>query len=199
MYTKTLAARGKQGAHERPGNDPIHSPPEVSPAPLRVQSIVRRLVKQVAAEPRGSEAARVRDANGTESEVLLDIELDGFRCILLHPAAPSAAATGEDRVTLSPREREIARMIAQGHPNKTIARVLEISTWTVGTHLRRIFAKLGVGSRAAMVARLLDAGFTRRQGVPPEQTPPAGPAAASARPHPLLRDTKAPQFAAAWR
>jgi DNA-binding CsgD family transcriptional regulator len=45
-------------------------------------------------------------------------------------------------------------MIARGLPNKTIAAVLEISTWTVGTYLRRIFAKLHVTSRAAMVAKL---------------------------------------------
>jgi Bacterial regulatory proteins, luxR family len=36
--------------------------------------------------------------------------------------------------------------------------VLNISGWTVCTHLRRIFAKLGVGSRAAMVAKLFDVG-----------------------------------------
>ena len=45
-------------------------------------------------------------------------------------------------------------MVAQGHPNKIIAGVLNISSWTVCTHLRRVFAKLGVTSRAAMVARL---------------------------------------------
>lgn len=50
-------------------------------------------------------------------------------------------------------------MVAKGYPNKTIAAVLEISSWTVCTHLRRIFAKLGVGSRAAMVARLMDDGL----------------------------------------
>jgi DNA-binding CsgD family transcriptional regulator len=49
-------------------------------------------------------------------------------------------------------------MVARGYPNKTIAAVLDISTWTVGTHLRRIFAKLGVTSRAAMVARIMDEG-----------------------------------------
>lgn len=43
-------------------------------------------------------------------------------------------------------------MVAKGYPNKTIAAVLEISGWTVNTHLRRIFAKLGVHNRAAMVA-----------------------------------------------
>jgi len=45
-------------------------------------------------------------------------------------------------------------MVARGYPNKTIASVLDISAWTVSTHLRRIFAKLGVSSRAAMVAEL---------------------------------------------
>jgi hypothetical protein len=34
--------------------------------------------------------------------------------------------------------------------------ILNISTWTVCAHVRRIFAKLGVSSRAAMVARLLE-------------------------------------------
>ena len=57
---------------------------------------------------------------------------------------------------LSPREQEIARMVAEGYPNKTIAAVLDISSWTVCTHMRRIFAKLNVRSRAAMVARLLE-------------------------------------------
>ena len=46
-------------------------------------------------------------------------------------------------------------MVARGHTNKTIARVLDISLWTVSTHLRRVFAKLGVSSRAAMVAAVL--------------------------------------------
>jgi hypothetical protein len=45
--------------------------------------------------------------------------------------------------------------VAQGHSNKIIGDVLNISSWTVCTHLRRIFAKIGVGSRAAMVAKLI--------------------------------------------
>lgn len=93
------------------------------------------------------------EANGDGQTVLLDVEVDDVRCILIR--LPRNSRT---QVMLSPREHEIVRMVAQGYPNKTIAAVLDISSWTVGTHLRRIFAKLGVGSRAAMVARLLERG-----------------------------------------
>jgi DNA-binding CsgD family transcriptional regulator len=47
-------------------------------------------------------------------------------------------------------------MVAKGYPNKTIASILDISSWTVASHIRRIFAKFGVSSRAAMVACLLE-------------------------------------------
>jgi DNA-binding NarL/FixJ family response regulator len=54
---------------------------------------------------------------------------------------------------LTGRELEITALVALGWPNKQIADKLHISEWTVSTHLRRIFAKLGVHSRAAMVYR----------------------------------------------
>ena len=81
----------------------------------------------------------------------MDVEIDGVRCLLVRSEKPTKAV-----VKLSPREQEIVRMIAKGYPNKAIAAVLEISSWTVCTHLRRVFAKLGVSSRAAMVARILE-------------------------------------------
>ena len=60
------------------------------------------------------------------------------------------------RIALSPREEQIVRLAAQGHPNKIIAHELKISPWTVNTHLRRIFAKLQVCSKTAMVVRYLN-------------------------------------------
>lgn len=86
-------------------------------------------------------------------EVLIDTEVDGCRYLVVRMPLPN-----HDPIRLSPREHEIVRMVAKGHPNKVIADVLNISSWTVCTHLRRIFAKLGVGSRAAMVAQLLQIG-----------------------------------------
>jgi DNA-binding CsgD family transcriptional regulator len=52
---------------------------------------------------------------------------------------------------LTDRELQIATLIASGQSNKQVAKQLQISEWTVSTHLRRIFIKLGVDSRAAMV------------------------------------------------
>ena len=56
---------------------------------------------------------------------------------------------------LSNREQEIVRLISKGLPNKTIARQLAISPYTVSTYLRRIFLKLNVRSRSEMVAKIL--------------------------------------------
>ena len=86
-------------------------------------------------------------------QVVLDVVVSGRRYQLVR------AASCDPAVSLSSRELEIARMIAAGHTNRTIAAVLEISPWTVSTHLRRVFAKLNVGSRAAMVAQLVAAGL----------------------------------------
>ena len=54
---------------------------------------------------------------------------------------------------LTGRELEIAVLVAQGCATKNIAYKLRISEWTVATYMRRIFAKLDVSSRAAMVYR----------------------------------------------
>jgi len=68
----------------------------------------------------------------------------------------TTASHSSKLLALSPREQEIVRLVAKGLPNKTIAAILDISPWTVATHLRRVFGKLGVRSRAAMIASLID-------------------------------------------
>jgi DNA-binding CsgD family transcriptional regulator len=85
---------------------------------------------------------------------VLTLEHAGARYVLLQEAPHRVRPL----VALSGRELEITRMIARGHTNRTIAAVLDISPWTVSTHLRRVFAKLEVSSRAAMVAKLVAQG-----------------------------------------
>jgi len=127
---------------ERPANDKESASP-------RADQLIR-LLAGLAEKP---DCVQPNESCEQSEEILVDAELDGFRYLLVRLPKPKTSP-----VTLSPREQEIVRMVAQGHPNKVIAGVLNISGWTVCTHLRRIFAKLGVGSRAAMVARLLDLG-----------------------------------------
>ncbi len=52
---------------------------------------------------------------------------------------------------LTERELQIVALVAQGQSNRQIANQLRISEWTVATHLRRVFMKLKVDTRAAMV------------------------------------------------
>jgi DNA-binding NarL/FixJ family response regulator len=54
--------------------------------------------------------------------------------------------------TLSPREIEVLRLVADGATNQTAARQLLISETTIKTHLLHIYAKLEVRDRAAAVA-----------------------------------------------
>jgi DNA-binding NarL/FixJ family response regulator len=53
---------------------------------------------------------------------------------------------------LSPREREILALLAEGRTQGQIASQLVISPKTVGTHIQHILSKLGVNSRAQAVA-----------------------------------------------
>lgn len=96
----------------------------------------------------------------TGHEIVLDLDVDDVHYTLVRRRMRPAHAL----VALSPREREIALLIAQGLPNKTIAAVLEISLWTVATYVRRLFAKLGVSSRAEMVACAMTDGLLRTEG-----------------------------------
>jgi DNA-binding CsgD family transcriptional regulator len=119
-------------------------------ADIPLEDLVRLVLEHAGIANDGHQAHL---SDPTAEETLLDIDVDGSRYLLIRMPTMNPM-----RAQLSPREREIVRMVAQGHANKIIADVLGISAWTVCTHLRRIFAKLGVGSRAAMVARLFEAG-----------------------------------------
>jgi DNA-binding CsgD family transcriptional regulator len=72
-------------------------------------------------------------------------------CLLLEEIA-GATDGAAGRAVLSAREQEISRLLRLGLSNKEIAAQLDISPKTVGKHLENIFTKLGVTSRAAVVA-----------------------------------------------
>ena len=65
------------------------------------------------------------------------------------PAQPSCRVSDP----LTARERDVLAMISQGLSNKHIARALEISPETVKSHVKHIFLKLTVSTRAEAVSR----------------------------------------------
>jgi DNA-binding NarL/FixJ family response regulator len=73
-------------------------------------------------------------------------------------------ATGEtvgtpgqaDRDRLTPQELQIATMAAGGMTNREIGRHLYLSHRTVGSHLYRVFPKLGITARSQLSEALLE-------------------------------------------
>jgi DNA-binding CsgD family transcriptional regulator len=107
-----------------------------------------------------AERMPLRFAHANGSGLTLTLQHGHVRCVLVAdlPGAPAV---------LSPRELQVARLVARGSTNRAIAARLEISAWTVSTHLRRIFAKLRVGTRAEMVNALFAvaaSGMDQRSG-----------------------------------
>lgn len=69
----------------------------------------------------------------------------------LLPAGPLEEMAPVEELT--PREREVLQLLAEGLANKAIAQRLEISEHTVKFHVNAIMSKLGVQSRTAAVVR----------------------------------------------
>lgn len=76
------------------------------------------------------------------------------RCDEAMQATHRREEAGHALATLSPREQEVARLVAQGQPNKLIAAALGISEKTVHIHRQHVMEKAGVSS-AAELARLM--------------------------------------------
>jgi DNA-binding NarL/FixJ family response regulator len=69
-------------------------------------------------------------------------------------------ALGEiDEPILSPREREVLVLLAEGRSNREIAAAMSVTVATVKTHLVHIYAKLGAGNRNEALGRALTTGL----------------------------------------
>jgi DNA-binding NarL/FixJ family response regulator len=64
------------------------------------------------------------------------------------PVPEQRPPADEPTEALTPREREIALLVARGLTNRRIAEELVLSEHTVATHVRKILKKLGLRSRA---------------------------------------------------
>src|SRR5207244_3966029 len=78
----------------------------------------------------------------------------------------SRIAGAGSREVLTPREREVARLVADGSTNSEIADSLFLSRKTVERHVSNVLAKLGARNRTELAARL-PAATTRGPSLPP--------------------------------
>jgi DNA-binding CsgD family transcriptional regulator len=101
-------------------------------------------LEAAAAQAEACDAPRVHDA------ALRELRRAGVRVGRGGQRAPGDA--GLD--ALSPREREMAELVAEGLTNREIAARVFLSEKTVETHLTRVFQKLGVKSRAQVAAEV---------------------------------------------
>ncbi|MEV0380975.1 response regulator transcription factor [Nonomuraea sp. NPDC050643] len=99
----------------------------------------------------------LKDAPREELQAAVRTAAAGGRVLAQRITSQLMAGLGpKSGVAPSPRELEVRRLIARGAANKEVARALLISETTVKTHLKHVFAKLGVDNRAAAVVAAME-------------------------------------------
>jgi two-component system response regulator NreC len=145
---------------------------EGMPAVLLAVPGVKVLVLSMQDDPRYVREAFEVGASGYVLKEAADTEVVGaVRAVAageryVHPAlgARLVAAEAEERKRaeadpLSEREREVLRLLALGHTNQEIAKMLYISVRTAETHRAHIMQKLRLSSRAELVRYALENGL----------------------------------------
>jgi predicted ATPase/DNA-binding CsgD family transcriptional regulator/Tfp pilus assembly protein PilF len=120
----------------------------------QVLGMARRLVGEQSATRLLAEGARLGVQEAISSAIALATvaEQSGESAAAPESGSDPAPAAGSAGTVLTPREAEIAGLIARGLSNRAIAAELVISPATAARHVANIFAKLGVTSRAQVAA-----------------------------------------------
>ncbi len=142
------------------------------PALLQAASEVKVLMLSMQDDPHYVREAFEAGASGYVLKEAADTEVvDAVRAVAageryVHPTlgARLVQAESEERRRaeedpLSDREREVLRLLALGHTNQEIAKMLYISVRTAETHRAHIMQKLGLTSRAQLVSYALGEGL----------------------------------------
>ena len=145
---------------------------DVTPELIHEQPQARVLVLSMQDDPRYVREAFAAGAHGYVLKEAADTELvTAVREVArggsyVHPAlgarmaaADAAAADAAEHDPLSDREREVLRLLALGHTNQEIAKMLYISVRTAGTHRAHIMQKLRLSTRAELVRHALEQGL----------------------------------------
>jgi DNA-binding NarL/FixJ family response regulator len=100
------------------------------------------VTKTISADDLAAAVERVREGDAVFSPRLAGFVLDAFAGDL-----PAGASLDPQLDQLTPREREVLRLLARGYTYKEIARRLEVSIKTVESHVSSVLRKLQLSSR----------------------------------------------------
>lgn len=160
-WPRAAAAAGQAALDERAGhhdaaeagfNEALALHDEVDLPLDRVETLIaygaflRRRGRVVTARPVLAEAVRVAEGAGAvwlAAEARDELALAGGR----------RRRASDDPLALTPSESRVARLAAAGAGNRDIAEQLLLSVNTVESHLRRVYAKLGIRSRRELIVR----------------------------------------------
>jgi len=136
--------------------DEIPAPPETRPPPLVLLTSDSQPVWTLDALRLGVRALLASTA--TQSQILAAVEAAANGLALVDPedlnvllSSAASAQAAIEMATLTARELEVLRMMAEGAANKIIAWKLGISEHTAKFHVAAILAKLGASSRTEAV------------------------------------------------
>jgi DNA-binding NarL/FixJ family response regulator len=125
-----------------------------------VRAVVAKAVSVDQGRERGPSSARLRAGSGRWLSVHASClhgpdGTPGLTALTIEPAkSAQIAPIIVEAYGLTTREQEITRAVARGLSNPEIAEELYLSPHTVRDHLKAVFAKVGVGSRGELVAKL---------------------------------------------
>lgn len=143
------------------------SSPEVRIIALSMHSDRRYVTGMLAA---GASAYLVKDCALEElalalqtvmrGQIYLSPRIAGTVVDSLREAVSPSGDSLEEVMLLTPREREVLQLLAEGHKVRDIAAKLHVSVKTVETHRRRIMTKLGIESVAGLTKYAIREGLT---------------------------------------
>lgn len=102
-----------------------------------------------------------------DAELLLGIRAVHRGGTFIDPALAGSLTRGRKRPILGRREREVLRLLAEGHTNKEIASRLSVSVKTVETHRARLGEKLGLRGRSQLFRYAVEAGILTLRKIKP--------------------------------
>lgn len=152
---------------------PARSGPEMEPqlGPVGQVGVVSRRVDAIRGQIRvgaGEFWTARLEHDGPAQEVGREVQVVGMSglsalVVPVHASAPADTPGGADPFGLSPREREVLRLVALGRTDQEIARELVLSPRTVHHHVSHILTKMNVDSRVEATRIAL------RRGLVPEE------------------------------